>query len=110
MGRRVEEEIKQEVRWELLRAYTPEERVKACLHSEFCAKLQQQKKFRCDACNMKRGMTAFECPYCHLLYASSVYLRAHDVRIGSLIDIFVNPPYSIIKSASLLISQIESSW
>lgn len=62
-----EEQEKQEQRWRKLNAVTSDERFAACLHSNFCEKIQQQKKFKCLACSAKRGMTAFECPYCSAL-------------------------------------------
>ncbi|KAF3057227.1 hypothetical protein GL218_06123 [Daldinia childiae] len=58
------EKSSQEMRWKELNAITKDEKVEACLHSGFCSKIQQSKKFKCGACNVKRGIIAFECPYC----------------------------------------------
>ncbi|KAI0906876.1 DnaJ domain-containing protein [Ustulina deusta] len=54
----------QQARWERAGAVTEEEKFSTCLHSEFCAKIQQRKKVKCDVCGAKRGLTAFECPHC----------------------------------------------
>ncbi|KAI1759277.1 DnaJ-domain-containing protein [Hypoxylon sp. FL1150] len=61
------EQLKQETRWEVSGAKTEEDKLEACLHSEYCVKISQQKKFKCGACGVKRGITAFKCPYCSLL-------------------------------------------
>ncbi|KAI1459474.1 DnaJ-domain-containing protein [Annulohypoxylon moriforme] len=61
------ERSKQELRWEQLGAVTKDERLRACLHSEHCTKMLQRQKFKCDVCQVKRGITAFECPYCSSL-------------------------------------------
>lgn len=66
--RREEELRTQEQRWRDAGAITKDERLLTCLHSEFCSKIEQQRKFKCSACSVKRGMVAFECPHC------SVYL------------------------------------
>ncbi|KAI0847083.1 DnaJ-domain-containing protein [Daldinia vernicosa] len=58
------EKSNQEIRWKKLNAITKDEKVEACLHSGFCSKIQQFKKFKCGACHVKRGIIAFECPYC----------------------------------------------
>ncbi|KAI1649893.1 DnaJ-domain-containing protein [Daldinia loculata] len=63
---RVTEKSDQEMRWKKLNAVTKDEKVEACLHSGFCSKIQQSKKFKCGACHVKRGIIAFECPYCLL--------------------------------------------
>ncbi|KAL7620418.1 hypothetical protein AAE478_009413 [Parahypoxylon ruwenzoriense] len=60
------EQSKQEARWKMLNAHTKNERLATCLHSEFCIKTTQRQKFKCGACNVKRGIMAFECPYCSL--------------------------------------------
>ncbi|KAG8169234.1 hypothetical protein KVR01_001983 [Diaporthe batatas] len=60
-----EEELKkQEKRWEEIGAVSKDEKLKSCLHSELCDKVQHTRKFKCTACSVKRGMTAFECPHC----------------------------------------------
>ncbi|KAI1448596.1 DnaJ-domain-containing protein [Annulohypoxylon stygium] len=61
------EKSKQEARWEKLGSVTKEQRLATCLHSAFCEKNQQRQKFKCDACKVKRGITAFQCPYCSSL-------------------------------------------
>lgn len=63
-ARREEEQQKQQQRWKDANAVTKDERHAACLHSDFCQKVQQQTKFKCSACSAKRGRLAFECPYC----------------------------------------------
>ncbi|KAK7754356.1 U2-type spliceosomal complex subunit cwc23 [Diatrype stigma] len=63
-GRRAAEQAKQEARWEMLGARTADAKRDVCLHSDFCAKVTHKQKVKCDACAAKRGMTAFECPYC----------------------------------------------
>ncbi|OTB19498.1 hypothetical protein K445DRAFT_373213 [Daldinia sp. EC12] len=63
---RIAEKSNQEIRWEKLKAVTNDEKLKACLHSAFCSKTQQPKKFKCGACQLKRGIIAFECPHCSL--------------------------------------------
>ncbi|XXH05694.1 hypothetical protein Hte_012129 [Hypoxylon texense] len=64
---RTAEKLKQGERWKLLNAETKDEKVKTCLHSEFCTKSQQRQKVKCGACHAKRGITAFQCPHCELL-------------------------------------------
>lgn len=59
-----EELKKQEKRWKDVGAVSKDEKLKTCLHSDLCEKIQHTKKFKCSACSAKRGMTAFECPYC----------------------------------------------
>ncbi|TGJ81833.1 hypothetical protein E0Z10_g6944 [Xylaria hypoxylon] len=54
----------QKVRWLRAGAVTQNEKFSACLHSGFCAIIRQQKKLKCDACGVRRRMTAFECPHC----------------------------------------------
>ncbi|CAJ2505519.1 Uu.00g129130.m01.CDS01 [Anthostomella pinea] len=61
-----QEKQKQEARWQRLNATTKDEKLATCLHSEGCNKVPQKKKFKCVACRAKRGMLAFECPYCAL--------------------------------------------
>ncbi|KAF2685174.1 hypothetical protein K458DRAFT_388064 [Lentithecium fluviatile CBS 122367] len=61
--RRVEE-AKQEERWKITGCVTKDEKLRACLHSDYCVKVKQQRKFKCSACGKKGGMLAFECPYC----------------------------------------------
>ncbi|KAI0103429.1 DnaJ-domain-containing protein [Daldinia grandis] len=63
---RTTEKSDQEMRWKKLNAVTKDEKVETCLHSGFCSKIQQSKKFKCGACHVKRGIIAFECPYCLL--------------------------------------------
>ncbi|KAI1413269.1 DnaJ-domain-containing protein [Hypoxylon sp. FL1857] len=60
------EKSKQEARWVAMKASTKDEKLETCLHSEFCTKIQQRQKFKCGACKVKRGITAFECPYCSM--------------------------------------------
>ncbi|KAI0440737.1 hypothetical protein F4803DRAFT_577320 [Xylaria telfairii] len=59
-----QEALEQQVRWRREGATTEEAKVLTCLHSSFCVKIQQHKKFKCDACGARRGMTTFECPHC----------------------------------------------
>lgn len=59
-----EELKKQEKRWEELGAVSKDEKLRTCLHSDLCEKIQHTKKFKCTSCSAKRGMTAFECPHC----------------------------------------------
>ncbi|KAL1864852.1 hypothetical protein Daus18300_007419 [Diaporthe australafricana] len=59
-----EESMKQEKRWTEIGAVSKDERLRTCLHSDLCNKVQHTKKFKCTACSAKRGMTAFECPHC----------------------------------------------
>ncbi|KAI0008720.1 hypothetical protein F4779DRAFT_618360 [Xylariaceae sp. FL0662B] len=68
--RQKKEQENQEARWENISAASKDEKVAACLHSGFCAKIPQHKKFKCATCNVKRGMIAFECPYCAQLLCS----------------------------------------
>ncbi|KKY32591.1 putative meiotically up-regulated 185 protein [Diaporthe ampelina] len=58
---------KQEKRWEDNGAISKDERLRTCLHSEVCDKVQHIKKFKCTACSAKRGMIAFKCPHCSAL-------------------------------------------
>ncbi|KAI2614867.1 DnaJ-domain-containing protein [Hypoxylon sp. NC1633] len=64
---RMAEEAKQAARWIEMTARTQDEKRQACLHSQFCTKIQQRQKLKCGACRAKRGMIAFECPHCSLL-------------------------------------------
>lgn len=59
-----EELKKQEMRWKEKGAVSKDERLRTCLHSDLCDKVQHTKKFKCTACSAKRGMIAFECPHC----------------------------------------------
>lgn len=59
-----QETQKQQVRWQRAGALSKEAKLLTCLHSEFCAKVKQPKKFKCGACSARRGMIAFECPHC----------------------------------------------
>ncbi len=63
-GQQREERSKQEALWKKHNARTDDEKLAVCLHSDFCTKVPQKQKFKCGACGAKRGMTAFECPYC----------------------------------------------
>ncbi|RYP46472.1 hypothetical protein DL769_011393 [Monosporascus sp. CRB-8-3] len=65
--RQKEERSAQEAIWDKKNARTKDEKLRTCLHSEFCTKLPQKQKFKCGFCNTKRGMTAFECPHCATL-------------------------------------------
>ncbi|KAI1342930.1 hypothetical protein F5Y15DRAFT_272077 [Xylariaceae sp. FL0016] len=58
------EEKAQHVRWEKTGAAKHDEKLATCLHSSYCVKKDQRKKFKCAACKVKRGTLAFECPYC----------------------------------------------
>ncbi|ETS76786.1 hypothetical protein PFICI_12173 [Pestalotiopsis fici W106-1] len=58
------EKSKQDERWQKAGAVTKDEKLKTCLHSDFCNKVPQRKKFKCGTCGKKGGMTAFECPFC----------------------------------------------
>ncbi|KAI0837202.1 DnaJ-domain-containing protein [Hypoxylon sp. FL0890] len=60
----ISEKSKQEARWVVMKSQTMEDKIAACLHSEFCAKMTLRHKFKCGACHVKRGITAFECPHC----------------------------------------------
>ncbi|RYP71790.1 hypothetical protein DL771_004602 [Monosporascus sp. 5C6A] len=62
--RQKEEKSAQEAMWEKKNARTKDEKLRTCLHSEFCTKVPQKQKFKCGFCNTKRGITAFECPHC----------------------------------------------
>lgn len=62
--RHEEERALQEKRWKDANAVSKDERLQACLHSDFCAKVYMNKKFKCSVCLVKRGAVAFECPYC----------------------------------------------
>ncbi|KAI0128359.1 hypothetical protein BJ170DRAFT_693226 [Xylariales sp. AK1849] len=62
-NRKIIEREEQEVRWTKASAVTKDEKLNGCLHSEFCQKVPQRMKFKCNACSKKGGMTAFECPY-----------------------------------------------
>ncbi|KAI1498299.1 hypothetical protein F5X99DRAFT_432061 [Biscogniauxia marginata] len=78
-----QEKQKQEAHWERFHAVNKDEKLEYCLHSAFCTKIQQKKKFKCGACNTKRGMTAFLCPYCavflcQLCVTNSALKRARD--------------------------------
>lgn len=64
LARRRQESKRQEKRWGDMGAVSKDERFRTCLHSELCDKVQHKKKFKCSACTAKRGMIAFECPYC----------------------------------------------
>lgn len=64
---RLAELKKQEKRWEEKGAVSKDERLRSCLHSEVCDKVQHAKKFKCTACLARRGMIAFECPHCSAL-------------------------------------------
>ncbi|KAL2278855.1 hypothetical protein FJTKL_14040 [Diaporthe vaccinii] len=59
-----EELKKQEMRWKEKGAVSKDDRLRTCLHSDLCDKIQHTKKFKCTACSAKRGMIAFECPHC----------------------------------------------
>lgn len=59
-----EEVKKQDKRWQEKGAVSKDEKMESCLHSELCEKFQHTRKFKCTACSVKRGMTAFECPHC----------------------------------------------
>lgn len=61
-----EERLAQEQRWEDMNAVSKYERLRTCLHSDHCAKVEQKKKFKCAACSAKRGIIAFECPHCSI--------------------------------------------
>ncbi|KAI5864832.1 DnaJ-domain-containing protein [Durotheca rogersii] len=65
--RQKREQLEQEAYWDAANALTREERVAACLHSEFCIKTTQRQKFKCSVCRVRRGLISFECPYCSLL-------------------------------------------
>ncbi|KAI1121311.1 DnaJ domain-containing protein [Nemania abortiva] len=74
---------KQHARWQLARATTQEAKRSTCWHSSSCVKTQHRKKFKCEACGARRGITAFECPHCgsnicQLCFAKSAEKRAHD--------------------------------
>ncbi|KAI0521114.1 DnaJ domain-containing protein [Xylaria bambusicola] len=59
-----QETLEQQKRWQQAGATTEEQKAAICLHSGFCEKIPQRKKFKCDVCCAKRGMVAFKCPYC----------------------------------------------
>ncbi|RYP18200.1 hypothetical protein DL765_004057 [Monosporascus sp. GIB2] len=65
--RQKEERSAQEAIWEKKNARTKDEKLRTCLHSEFCTKVSQKQKFKCGFCNTKRGITAFDCPHCGTL-------------------------------------------
>lgn len=56
--------LTQEQRWKDMNAVTKEKRLRTCLHSDYCAKVEQKRKVKCAACPAKRGLIAFECPHC----------------------------------------------
>lgn len=55
---------RQDKRWEEMGAVSKDDRLRTCLHSEVCDKVQHTKKFKCTSCSARRGMIAFECPHC----------------------------------------------
>ncbi|KUI74291.1 hypothetical protein VM1G_09815 [Cytospora mali] len=75
-----DEKEKQEQRWKDLNAVTKDEKLAACLHSDFCKKIQQKKKFKCSACSAKRGMIAFECPHCSVFLCQLCVTKFSDSR------------------------------
>jgi hypothetical protein len=78
--RRHEEGRQQEEHWLKTAALTDEEKRAACLHSDFCAKVPQKKKFKCSTCGKKGGMTAFECPYCTTFLCQQCVTRFSERR------------------------------
>lgn len=61
------ERLLQEKTWAELNATTLAKKQSSCLHSEFWAREQQTKKFKCGCCGQKRGPTGYKCPHCSLL-------------------------------------------
>ncbi|RYP42617.1 hypothetical protein DL768_010314 [Monosporascus sp. mg162] len=82
--RQKEERSAQEAIWDKKNARTKDEKLRTCLHSDFCTKVPQKQKFKCGFCNTKRGMTAFECPYCatFLCQLCLVYFARERDRAG----------------------------
>ncbi|KAI8961986.1 DnaJ-domain-containing protein [Daldinia sp. FL1419] len=52
--------------WKASKSTTADEKMRSCLHSKFCGKIRQPKKFKCGECHMKRGTIVFECPHCQM--------------------------------------------
>ncbi|KAI0149835.1 DnaJ-domain-containing protein [Hypoxylon sp. NC0597] len=80
---RIAEKSRQETRWTTMNAQTKEEKVKTCLHSQFCAKTQHRQKFKCGACHVKRGITAFECPHCAIFICQKCLVDFTKKRIAA---------------------------
>ncbi|KAI1392701.1 DnaJ-domain-containing protein [Hypoxylon trugodes] len=81
--RQREEKAKQEVRWEAHHAQTKEEKQNICLHSSSCEKTQHRGKVKCGSCNVKRGITSFECPYCSLSICQKCIFDFEKKRIAT---------------------------
>ncbi|KAI1860224.1 hypothetical protein JX265_010148 [Neoarthrinium moseri] len=80
-SRQSEERRLQEERWLKAEATTQDEKLRACLHSDFCNKVPQRKKFKCTACAKKGGMTAFECPYCSSFLCQQCVTKFSERRL-----------------------------
>jgi hypothetical protein len=57
---------KQEELWKQENATTLEQKQASCQHAKIWSKTKQIRKIKCQACHKKRGVFAFECPYCTL--------------------------------------------
>ncbi|OTA92383.1 hypothetical protein M434DRAFT_31900 [Hypoxylon sp. CO27-5] len=82
-AKRMAEKTKQEERWATMNAQTKEEKLETCLHSEFCAKTQLRQKFKCGACHVKRGITAFECPHCDIFICQQCVVDFGKKRVAA---------------------------
>ncbi|KAJ0119303.1 hypothetical protein J7T55_013541 [Diaporthe amygdali] len=74
------EREKQEKRWKDNGTVSNDERLRTCLHSDLCDKVQHTKKFKCTACSARRGMTAFECPCCSALLCQLCLTKSSNRR------------------------------
>lgn len=76
-----DEELKrQEKRWEEMGAVSKDDRLRTCLHSEVCDKVQHTKKFKCTSCSARRGMIAFECPHCSAFLCQLCHTKFSEKR------------------------------
>ncbi|KAF2105878.1 hypothetical protein BDV96DRAFT_694575 [Lophiotrema nucula] len=58
------ERAKQDDVWTKAGAVTKDEKLRACLHSDYCKTDKQEKKAKCSACKKNAGVRPFECPHC----------------------------------------------
>jgi len=63
----IEAKKRQEARWVNAGIENETEKRKMCYHDAFWNKVQQKRKFKCEECGQKRGLTTFECPHCGIL-------------------------------------------
>lgn len=71
---------RQEKRWEEMGAVSRDDRLRTCLHSEVCDKVQHTKKFKCTSCSARRGMIAFECPHCSAFLCQLCHTKFSEKR------------------------------